>query len=203
MGRRALAWLLSWIVRGWIWTLRLRVTGSAIGGPGWVAFWHGDQLPLLGARPAGPLIAPMSLSRDGRLQRLVLKRLGIDAADGSSSRGGARAARGLLRAVGGGALALIAVDGPRGPRRRVKRGIIYLAARTGLPIWPVGVAVGRGRRLSRAWDRFLLPGLFSRGLIVVGEPLTLAREVDLDDAVRDLESRLLAVGRAAADRVGK
>lgn len=192
-----LAWLASWCVRAWIATLRYRRLGPAIEGPGLVAFWHGDQLPLFGQRPPGRLVAPISLSRDGRLQARVLARLGIADAPGSSSRGGSRAARVLLRAVRRGAVALMAVDGPRGPRHEVKPGVVFLARASGAPVWPVGVAVGRGLRLKRAWDRYLLPLPFTRAWVVVGEPLRFGPDTDAETARAALAAGLAAVAAEA------
>jgi lysophospholipid acyltransferase (LPLAT)-like uncharacterized protein len=183
------------VVRLWLATLRVQRLGPPLVGPGLVAFWHGDQLPLLTIRPAGRLVAPISLSRDGRLQAAIMARFGIGDIPGSSSRGGASAARGLLRALGQGALALIAVDGPRGPRGQAQPGALFLARQTGLPLWPVGVAVRRGRRL-RAWDRFLLPCPFTRTVVVVGEPLHFDR-ADHDPA--RLEAALRAAAQAARE----
>lgn len=190
MSRRWLAAPAALLIRIWLATLRLRRLGPPLHGPGLVAFWHGDQLPLLGHRPDGPLIAPVSLSADGRLQARILARLGIDHVSGSSSRGGAAALRGLWRALRGGALALMAVDGPRGPRGAVKPGIIHLARRSGLPIFPVAVAVRRGHRLRRAWDRYLLPCPFTRGVVRVGDPWYPPAEGSVDLACAELARRI-------------
>lgn len=199
MARALLAPLAALLIRFWTATLRYRRLGPEIAGPGLVAFWHGDQLPLFGVRPATQLVAPVSLSRDGRLQAAILARLGIRRVDGSSSRGGARAALGLLRALRGGAVALMAVDGPRGPRGVVKPGVVYLARRAAVPIWPVGVAVRRGRRLARAWDRYLLPRPFTRTVVVVDEPVRVAPGATDEEVLRDLTARLeAATARAEA-----
>ena len=168
MRRRILGILIGFVARAWVWTLRYRRLGPPVEGPALLAFWHGDQLALLGARPPGNLVAPISMSRDGDVQVEVMARFGIAAIRGSSSRGGTAALRGLLRALRRGDSALMAVDGPRGPRGVVKPGIIYLAARTGLPIYPVSVVVRRGHRLVRPWDRFLLPCPWTRTVVCFG-----------------------------------
>ena len=196
-----LAWAAAGLVRLWTRTLRYRRLGPPLDRPGLVAFWHGDQLPLLGLRRTTgcPLVAPVSLSPDGRLQAQVLRRLRIESVAGSSSRGGASAARGLLRALRSGALALMAVDGPRGPRGRVKPGVVFLAQRTGLPVWPVAVAVAGGRRLARSWDGYLLPRPFTRTVVLVGEPLQVGLE-DAPGAVCDaLAAHLERLGVEASD----
>lgn len=201
MSRRWLAWPASLLIRAWLATLRLERLGPPLDRPGLVAFWHGDQLPLLGHRPPRA-VAPVSLSADGRMQARILARLGIEHVSGSSSRGGARALRGLWRALRGGALALMAVDGPRGPRGAVKPGVIYLARRTGLPIWPVGVAVARGHRLRRAWDRYLLPWPFTRGVVRVGEPWHPSADGPIDDACAELARRITEATEAARRDLG-
>lgn len=196
-GRAVLAWAAAWLVRGLVRTLRYRRLGPPIDRAGLVAFWHGEQLPLIGMRPDGRLVAPVSTSPDGRLQEAVLRRVGIHGVRGSKGHGGAAAVRGLLRALRDGAVALIAVDGPSGPREQVKPGVVYLAQRTGLPIWPVAVAVARGHRLRRAWDRYLVPRPFTRTVVLVGEPLHIDRDASPDAACAAIEERLHALGREA------
>ncbi len=160
---RLAAALLLWAARLWLKTLRLERVGDPLlpSGGGVVAFLHGEQLPLLLCRPSGDLIAPISLSRDGGLQARVMAGFRVRAARGSSSRGALRALLSLRRAVEGGAVALMAVDGPRGPLGVPHEGAAYLALTAGAPLWVCRVSSSRGVRL-RSWDRFLLPLPFSR-----------------------------------------
>ncbi len=199
--RRLLAWVAVKLLRLWLKTLRYQRLGPLLQGPGIAAFWHGDQLPLLGLLPSGKLSAPVSLSRDGRLQALILGRLGIGIIDGSSSRRGFSALRGLSRALSQDQLLLMAVDGPRGPRGRAQLGALYLARKRGVPLWPVGVAVSRGHRLRRAWDRFLLPLPFTRVIMEVGAPLLLNTETDLEEARGRLERALQRSCHRAQGRI--
>src|ERR1700682_2061333 len=66
---------------------------------------------------------------------------------------GPRALRQMARNIQSGAARHIAVtpDGPRGPRRTVQPGLVYLAGLTGLPIVPVGFAY-RGAWRMNSWD---------------------------------------------------
>src|SRR5262249_2906370 len=68
-------------------------------------------------------------------------------------------------------------DGPRGPRRRVKPGLVFLAAKTGLPIVPVGFAFHRAWRL-RSWDRFALPLPWSAVECVTTDPVVVPEDAD-------------------------
>ncbi|MGK0360530.1 MAG: lysophospholipid acyltransferase (LPLAT)-like uncharacterized protein [Bradymonadia bacterium] len=192
-GRRLLGWGIAGLVQVWIATLRVRQIGS-VEGPAVIAFWHGDQLALLRARPRGRLIAPISASRDGRLQARVMRRFRIEDAPGSSSRGGLAAARALLRALRAGAIALVAVDGPRGPAQVAKPGAAFLSRRAGVALRPVGVAARRAYRLRRAWDRFALPLPFTRVVVVFGPVLPAdASARVLEQAIFDASARARAV----------
>lgn len=190
-GRRALAELLIWVIRAWVATLRLKIAGDVPNGPALLALRHGDQLALIKARPRG-LVVPVSLSADGRLQAQILTRLGLKTVDGSSSRGGALAARSMLRALRGGAVVAIAVDGPRGPLGVVKPGIVRLAQWSGAPVVAIGIEA-RGRRLRRTWDQFLLPWPFSRVTVRLDAATLIPADADEGAACSALEARLEAL----------
>ncbi len=61
-------------------------------------------------------------------------------------------------------------DGPRGPRRHIELGLIFLAARTGLPLVLAGIGYDRPWRMP-TWDRFAVPRPWSRAVILTAEPL--------------------------------
>ena len=53
-----------------------------------IAFWHGEQLPLVPIHATARVAGLASLSRDGSLLAGVISRLGYTVVRGSSSRGG-------------------------------------------------------------------------------------------------------------------
>src|SRR5207245_1709812 len=57
---------------------------------------------------------------------------------------------------------IVTPDGPRGPRRRLAEGSIFLASRLQMPIVCLGFAFERPWR-QKSWDRFAIPPPFSRG----------------------------------------
>ncbi len=124
----------------------------------------------------------ISSSRDGIFMTAIAQAMGLGTVAGSSSRGGAAALREMVRRSARGLDIAITVDGPRGPRGRVKPGILALAAMTGAPVLPVSAAAAP-RKIFRSWDKTVLPLPFSRVLVRHGEPLWLAR--DADEAGRD------------------
>jgi lysophospholipid acyltransferase (LPLAT)-like uncharacterized protein len=74
-----------------------------------------------------------------------------------------------------GTVLVLAVDGPAGPPRRVKPGILWLAQRTGALVVPCGLNATRYTVLE-TWDRQKLPrpGATIRGL--VGDPFSVGPE---------------------------
>jgi lysophospholipid acyltransferase (LPLAT)-like uncharacterized protein len=115
---------------------------------------------------------------DGEMITQVVRRLGFSVVRGSTTRGGARALRGMLRAVEAGHLCFTP-DGPRGPRRHVHQGLIYAASRLGLPIVGAGMAFARPWR-ARSWDRFAVPRPFSTAACVTPEAVVVPPDADRD-----------------------
>jgi hypothetical protein len=182
----------------WLWALswRRRVHSLAKAGtPRVYAFWHGQQMGLVGLR-ARPTVVMVSRSRDGELQASVLQTLGFEIVRGSSSRGGTQALRALVSRVMCGNDAVFAVDGPRGPLGEAKPGAAFAAYRAQAKLVPVAAAASRTLRLSRAWDRFEIPLPFSRVAVVFGA------ELNAKDALRDgnLLRRALEDARALAEQ---
>jgi lysophospholipid acyltransferase (LPLAT)-like uncharacterized protein len=172
------------------------------------AVWHGRILivPWLNARlrasaGARRVRVLTSRSRDGELMADFARRFGLGVVRGSSSRGGAVALRGLARAVRAGEDVALVPDGPRGPACRLQAGIVSLAAATGAPVVPVGVAARPARRLG-SWDRFMVPLPFARCAVVFGSALEVKRQDDREDARARIERALQDATDAADALVG-
>jgi lysophospholipid acyltransferase (LPLAT)-like uncharacterized protein len=160
------------------------------------AFWHESLLAPAKMRTRVKVL--ISQSADGELIAQVCEHLGLGTIRGSSKRGGAQALLQLLR-EGENTHVAITPDGPGGPRRQLKTGIILLASLTGLPIVPVGVGFSRVWRL-RSWDRFAIPRPFSTIAGVLGEPLVVPPDLDaagIEQHRRRVEDALLTATDAA------
>jgi len=161
-GYRLKAIILVVLVRALRLTWRVRESGREIlddavsGGGAVIAFWHGEQLPMVPLH-ASPRIAGLaSKSADGELLAGVIHLLGYGVLRGSSSRGGASALRVAAAGLVQGVSPALAVDGPRGPRHTVQLGALGIAARSRVPIVYVVSQVSWAWRLS-TWDRFQIP----------------------------------------------
>ncbi len=124
-----------------------------------------------------------SSSKDGRLIAAVLERLGLLSVAGSSSRGGAAGLRKLVKLARAGSDTSVTVDGPRGPRYRVKEGILQLAALSGAPIIPTAVSPS-GVKYLGSWDRTMLPMPFARIRVRYGAALSIPRKAGREDLDR-------------------
>ena len=119
-----------------------------------VAFWHAHLLLMLHARYRKPITALISRSKDGERIASTFKHYGVEAARGSSTRGGTAALRGMIRSARRGHNIAFTPDGPKGPARIVKEGVVYAAQATGLPIVPVAFAAKKKSCCTRgiAWS---------------------------------------------------
>ena len=140
-----------------------------------LAFWHSRLAMMTYGYPDDPMVALISRHRDARMLGRIHRRFGVEQAWGSSTVGGASALRGVLRRVREGYNVGITPDGPRGPRRRAKTGVVAIARLSGLPVVPVAFSARPATRI-RSWDGTLLPWLFARGLFVYADPLRVPRE---------------------------
>jgi len=94
---------------------------------------------------------------------------------GSSGEEGRRAADAVAALVGRGLSTSISPDGPYGPPRVLKKGVLHIARKSGVPIVPLTIRASRGLRLP-SWDAKQLPLPFSRIAVTVHEPFVVTEE---------------------------
>lgn len=166
--------------------------------PAVYALWHAELLPLmLRYGPAG-MATMISHHRDGEIASAVVRALGSRVVRGSSSSGGGAALDELVRLGRAGWPLALTPDGPRGPARRCKPGVVRLAARTGLPIVPVAAQPVSSWRL-RSWDRFIVPKPFTVVHVEFASRLTVPADVPESELGGWLE-RVGAALDAASER---
>ena len=157
--------------------------------------WHdGIAGPTFAGRSrnAGALA---SRHADGAWIAHALEARGMQPVRGSSGRSGAAGALGVIEAAK--RLHIVMTpDGPRGPRREVKTGLVFLASQTGRPIVPVAFEASRGWRPRGKWTDLLIPRPFARAIVWAGEPIAVPPKADKPT----LEAARLAV-QTAMDRM--
>ncbi len=157
--------------------------------------WHEALLPLLWQHRHQGIAIVVSEARDGQYLSDLAVSLGYGAVRGSSTRGGARALLGAVRQLQGGGAVAFTPDGPRGPRRELKPGVVAAAQRGGGVIVPIHAEADRAWRLD-SWDRFMIPKPLARVRITYGRPFEVAEgDTGLGEGLRRAAEGLHEVSR--------
>jgi lysophospholipid acyltransferase (LPLAT)-like uncharacterized protein len=164
------------------------------------AFWHQRQLFFTWSHRNVNAAVLVSKSNDGELIAKAMELSRIGAVRGSSSRGGAVAAREMVEILLAGRDVGITPDGPRGPAREVKEGAVRVAQLSGMPIVPIANALSNKIEIDKAWDRLQVPLPFGRAVVIYGEPVRVAVGDDLAVKAAELKAAMDAL-TAEADRL--
>lgn len=172
-----------------------------------IAFFHGRMfmLPFFYniLRPNRKIKIIVSNHFDGTFIGKVVSYHGIDIIQGSSTSGGTKLLRQILRLknfdIG------ITPDGPKGPGEKVKDGVIFISKVTKCPILPVTYSV-KHKKILNTWDKFLIPMPFSKGVFICDEPIYLPENLN-DDEFKHyktlLEEKLKRINKLADEMVQK
>ncbi|OOY36134.1 lysophospholipid acyltransferase family protein [Solemya velum gill symbiont] len=143
---------------------------------GWIySSWHENVVVSQWAERNQGLVMMSSDSKDGEFSARVMVRMGNFPVRGSSSHGGMKAARAVIQALKSGSSAGMTPDGPRGPARKAKPGMLFISAVSNCPIIPYHVVSDRYWSLT-SWDKQRIPKPFSRVIICIGEPLRIDKQ---------------------------
>jgi hypothetical protein len=167
--------------------------------PAIVAMWHGQHFMMPFFKRKEHLVKVLiSRHRDGEINAIAARRLGVEPIRGSGTsgrdflkKGGVAGFKQMMEALAHGYNVALTADVPK-VSRVAGRGIVQLARASGRPIYPVAVATSRYIQL-RNWDRSVFNLPFGRFAIAVGEPVRVKPDADdaaLEDARWLVESRL-------------
>jgi lysophospholipid acyltransferase (LPLAT)-like uncharacterized protein len=163
------------------------------------SIWHRDILPLCYFGRGEGVTVLISQHRDGEIIARVAEKLGFSVFRGSTTRGGVGALRALDRIKESSDCDLaFTPDGPRGPAKKLQKGVIYAASRTGFPVAPVGVALDRAWVFS-SWDGFRVPKPFSRCYIQIDKGIEVPADLS-DDELEHYRSQVEASMHAAEEK---
>jgi lysophospholipid acyltransferase (LPLAT)-like uncharacterized protein len=196
-------WLIATLMVLLRWTCRVRFHDDpraalrAEGVPYVFSVLHAQQLAAATCGDPGTA-AMVSQSRDGAFIALGLRAVGITPIRGSSKRegqdkGGLSALVNLMKHVRTGKPAYLAVDGPRGPRNRVHKGVAVLSQKTGAAVLNVAVVPSRRWIFKKSWDRFQIPWPFCRVDTYFGAPIKPRQGESVEDYRRRIEESLNAL----------
>ncbi len=188
-------WLVYTLVRVWFGTVRVKILNPSVfrdyflenaDGRNVVAgSWHRHAIFLFYYfRNLGPRGIMISKSVDGEFTAKIARYLGYTPIRGSSSRGGAAALQQLIDFMRGGSETRFcgtAVDGPRGPARVMKTGMLAVAKESESWFIPMACSGTSVITFPKAWDRTIIPKPFSKIIMDFGTPVFIPPTISGDD----------------------
>ena len=181
--------------------------------PAIFTFWHGEQF-LIPAAIAGKIDIACLVSRhgDGEMQAAALESHGIKTIRGSGGKnraktmkkGGVQSSLEILSTLEAGTSVAMTANVPKGPARKVGRGVVTLAKLSGRPIFPLAM-VSSNNVYLKSWDQTAINLPFSKVAFELGKPVWISSNVseDLLEAARlDVEQQLVDLTEQANNLVG-
>jgi len=181
--------------------------------PALFTFWHGEQF-LIPAMIAGHIDLACLVSRhgDGEMQAAALKSFKLKTIRGSGGKnrkktlqkGGVQSSLEILTALENGTSVAMTANVPKGPARRVGKGVITLAKLSGRPIFPVAVVTSSNIYLN-SWDKTAINLPFSKVAFDLGNPVWVndcADDIQLEKARIEVENQLMNITKRANELVG-
>ena len=155
-------------------------------------FWHEYILYPFYLRGGCHLTMLLSQHADATILYHAAKLAGFGVVRGSSRRGATGALKEMMEVSKDREHLTITPDGPRGPRRTLAPGAVFLASQLQMPIVLMGYGYDRPHRFN-SWDRFALPRLFSRARTVFSEEIMIPPDLtkeQIEEYRQMLEKRL-------------
>jgi lysophospholipid acyltransferase (LPLAT)-like uncharacterized protein len=176
-----------------------------------VAIWHESNLVAAAAtlklrRDRHPVVFSTRGFR-GIVMNTMLRSMGADVValpdEGAATRGEATSlSRAMARFGRDGRTLVISCDGPFGPYRVVKPGVLIVARQSGVAIQPWAVASRPPIRLARRWDRMIVALPFGRLRVYEGSPIRVAARDRVKPRLAELQAELERVQLLADRRMG-
>lgn len=154
------------------------------------ALWHAHQCGLYALEEREKTTVMISNSADGEIIAQAGAAMGLNVVRGSHNRKGAAATIEMINAIKAGNNGAITIDGPRGPKHKVKKGIVEVARLTGAPIVPMSWYSPSPFFLKfKTWDEFCFPLNCIKMKAIYGDPIY----VPLNATDEELEAYRLKV----------
>ena len=155
------------------------------------AIWHAHQCGVHACNLQRKTCAMVSSSADGEIISQAANAVGIKTVRGSVSRRGVHASLELIKAIKEeDYCGIITIDGPKGPNRVVKKGIIELAKLANVPIVPAVYWSPQKLFLKfKSWDSFRFPLVGTKLVMLFGDPIY-THEAMTDDEVEEIRKKI-------------
>ncbi|MBC7428241.1 MAG: lysophospholipid acyltransferase family protein [Bacteriovorax sp.] len=144
------------------------------------ALWHQNLVGSIFSHIGERFTMVISESKDGELVAVTCEKFGHIPSRGSSTRGGKKALIEIVKTVKSGVPGALSVDGPKGPAKIVKPGVIEIARLADCPILPLSPYAKSFWFFEKSWDQFRVPMPFTKIVVVIGEPIYIDKTLDRD-----------------------
>lgn len=181
-----LIWLLTFIYKVYMFTIRKKLVFSDefkeyknTKKPVLLSFWHQDVNTMIYVSFNHKTMTMVSDSKDGQLVAQVVEQLGSVTARGSSRNNPIKALKSFLRIMKKGEhWGAIAIDGPKGPPKKAKSGILEAARLMNCPVFTLTLAYGGYWTLKKSWDHTRIAKPFSKAVFHIGLGLPALSKAD-------------------------
>lgn len=160
-----------------------------------LCFWHGKYVPIFALcgwqwvqQRGQTAVAFTSLSPRGIVIGEICRQFGLDCVQ-LPDNGRKHSFQLMQEAMHRHTTGVIAVDGPLGPKGVVKQGAIRIASELGYSLVPASVWSNHKWVIAKRWDKMEFPMPFCRAALAMGEPVTVAQEMNKSD-IRQLMDTL-------------
>lgn len=168
-----------------------------------IAFWHGNLFIPYYKLAKYHFHVLAGFHRDAELGVNIGKKLGWRFLRGSSSQDGDKAFEQMVKLLSKPKNILaITPDGPKGPAKIPKPGVVRAAQKTGVSIIP---SAGRSRRSwgFTNWDTFHITKPFTRIDLSFGEPIYFSIKDDFNTCLDSLKTQLDKLDKDVSKSVSK
>ncbi len=137
------------------------------------AVWHGNQFGIYGLQNKDKTNVMISNSMEGEIVARATEMLGFKTVRGSTGRqGNIAATKQMIERLEAGECAILMVDGPRGPAKKVKGGIFKIAKATNVPIVPMTWYSDQINFCTApSWDKMTFPIGPTKDICLFGDPI--------------------------------
>lgn len=170
-----------------------------------LAIWHQNLLPGILAQTKNSFVVIVSKSGDAEPVAYTCKKLGHHVVRGSSRKGdvckGGQAAKNdMIDFLKQGFPGAVTVDGPKGPAKKIKPGILKMAMDANCAIVPYTVKAQSYYEFN-SWDKFQLPKPFSKIIIHYGKGIEVhVNEEQFEEKIIDIEKNMNELDLTIAQR---
>ncbi len=118
-----------------------------------------------------------------------LRWVGSEVILGSTGNNGKEAAHKIVERIKKSKACCVTPDGPFGPYKEIKKGILHMSYQSGLPIIPIQMDCDRYFKLQFAWDKKWIPKFFSNINVRFKKPIYVKDE-NFDKYIKQITSAL-------------